>query len=165
MICIHCPIFHCIFHHDLLYMVHFISSFVFVIVLTFSLCFILSTFHSCRSYVDTYPPPRNQFDLLCLKRTTPDYTRPVFAWLFQCTYYCPIVYFLQLLIVSLNVSSFKYLSGKNRITSGLGLDDMSLAWPAVVQLLVLTYSGTQQNRHEYSSLFIIVIYLIFMFLL
>ena len=27
--------------------------------------------------------------------------------------------------------------------SGLGLDDMSLAWPAVVQLLVFIYSGIQ----------------------
>ena len=42
---------------------------------------------------------------------------------------------------------------------------MSLAWPAVVQLLVFIYSGTQQNCHEYPSLFIIVINLIFMFLL
>ena len=41
---------------------------------------------------------------------------------------------------------------------------MSLAWPAVVQLLVffitLAYS---RISHEYSSLFIIVINLIFMF--
>ena len=29
------------------------------------------------------------------------------------------------------------------LTSGLGLDDMSLAWPAVVQLLVFIYSGIQ----------------------
>ena len=29
------------------------------------------------------------------------------------------------------------------LTSGLGLDDMSLAWLAVVQLLVFIYSGTQ----------------------
>ena len=29
------------------------------------------------------------------------------------------------------------------LTSGLGLDDMSLAWPAVVQLLVFFYSGIQ----------------------
>ena len=29
------------------------------------------------------------------------------------------------------------------LTSGLGLDDMSLAWPAVVQLLVFIYSGKQ----------------------
>ena len=29
------------------------------------------------------------------------------------------------------------------LTSGLGLDDMSLAWPGVVQLLVFIYSGTQ----------------------
>ena len=31
------------------------------------------------------------------------------------------------------------------VTSGIGLDDMSLAWPAVVQLLVFFYSGIQQN--------------------
>ena len=30
-----------------------------------------------------------------------------------------------------------------KLTSGLGLDDMSLAWPAVVQLLVFIYSGIQ----------------------
>ena len=29
------------------------------------------------------------------------------------------------------------------LTSGMGLDDMSLAWPAVVQLLVYIYSGIQ----------------------
>ena len=29
------------------------------------------------------------------------------------------------------------------VTSGLGLDDLSLAWPAVVQLLVFNYSGIQ----------------------
>ena len=29
------------------------------------------------------------------------------------------------------------------LTSGLGLDDMSLAWPAVAQLLVFIYSGIQ----------------------
>ena len=29
------------------------------------------------------------------------------------------------------------------LTSGLGLDDMSLAWPAVVQLLVFIYSSIQ----------------------
>ena len=29
------------------------------------------------------------------------------------------------------------------LTSGLGLDDMSLAWPALVQLLVFIYSGIQ----------------------
>ena len=48
-------------------------------------------------------------------------------------------------------------------TCGLGLDDMSLAWPAVVQLLVFIYSGISRISHEYSSLFIIVINLIFMF--
>ena len=40
---------------------------------------------------------------------------------------------------------------------------MSLAWPAVVQLLVFIYSGISRMSHEYSSLFIIVINLIFMF--
>ena len=39
---------------------------------------------------------------------------------------------------------------------------MSLAWPAVVQLLVFIHSGIQQNCHEYLSLFYIVIDLIFM---
>ena len=29
------------------------------------------------------------------------------------------------------------------LTSGFGLDDISLAWPAVIQLLVFIYSGTQ----------------------
>ena len=32
---------------------------------------------------------------------------------------------------------------RNTLTSGLGLDDLSLAWPAVVQLLVFIFSGTQ----------------------
>ena len=32
---------------------------------------------------------------------------------------------------------------RKTLTSGLGLDDMSLAWPAVVQLLVFIYSGIQ----------------------
>ena len=32
---------------------------------------------------------------------------------------------------------------RKTLTSGLGLDDMSLAWPAEVQLLVFIYSGTQ----------------------
>ena len=40
---------------------------------------------------------------------------------------------------------------------------MSLAWPAVVQLLVFIYSGYTKISHEYSSLFVIVINLIFMF--
>ena len=30
-----------------------------------------------------------------------------------------------------------------KLADGLGLDDMSLAWPAVVQLLVFIYSGIQ----------------------
>ena len=32
---------------------------------------------------------------------------------------------------------------RKTFTSGLGLDDMSLAWSAVVQLLVFIYSGIQ----------------------
>ena len=32
---------------------------------------------------------------------------------------------------------------RKTLTSGLGLDDISLAWPAVVQLLVFIYSGIQ----------------------
>ena len=31
------------------------------------------------------------------------------------------------------------------LTSGFGLDDMSLTWPAMVQLLIFIYSGIQQN--------------------
>ena len=45
------------------------------------------------------------------------------------------------------------------VTSEFGLDNMSLTWPAVVQLLVFIYSGTQYK----SSLFIIMINLIFIF--
>ena len=48
------------------------------------------------------------------------------------------------------------------LTSRLGLDDLSLAWPAVVQLFVFIYSGTQKNCHEYSLLFITVINLFFL---
>ena len=32
---------------------------------------------------------------------------------------------------------------RKTLTGGLGLDDMCLAWPAVVQLLVFIYSGIQ----------------------
>ena len=32
---------------------------------------------------------------------------------------------------------------RKTLTSGLGLNDMSLVWPAVVQLLVFIYSGIQ----------------------
>ena len=32
---------------------------------------------------------------------------------------------------------------RKTLTSGLGLDNMYLAWPAVVQLLVFIYSGIQ----------------------
>ena len=34
-----------------------------------------------------------------------------------------------------------YISLRKTLTSGLGLDDMSLTWLAVVQLLVFVYSG------------------------
>ena len=49
------------------------------------------------------------------------------------------------------------------LTSGLGLDDMSLAWPVVVQLFVFIYFKCSRISHEYSSLFIVVINLIFIF--
>ena len=52
---------------------------------------------------------------------------------------------------------------RKTLTSELGLDDMSLAWPAVVQLLVFITLAYSRFSHEYSSLFIIVINLIFMF--
>ena len=48
------------------------------------------------------------------------------------------------------------------LTSGLGLDDLSFAWPTVVQLLVFIYSVTQQNKPRV-LVFIIVMNLIFMF--
>ena len=32
---------------------------------------------------------------------------------------------------------------RKTLTTGLGLDDMSLAWPAVFQLLIFIYSGIQ----------------------
>ena len=32
---------------------------------------------------------------------------------------------------------------RKTLTSGLGLDDMSFTWPAVVQVLVFIYSGIQ----------------------
>ena len=54
---------------------------------------------------------------------------------------------------------------RETLTSGLGLDDMSLAWPAVVQLFVSFTLAYSRISHEYSSLFIIVINLNFMFLL
>ena len=47
-------------------------------------------------------------------------------------------------IIRFRRSAFKGPLRKT-LTSGLGLDDMSLAWPAVVQLLVFIYSGIQQN--------------------
>ena len=54
-------------------------------------------------------------------------------------------------IVKQSLVSSEALTGKMHScmmvdrTSGLGLDDMSLAWPAVVQLLVFIYSGIQSN--------------------
>ena len=50
---------------------------------------------------------------------------------------------------------------RKTLTSGLRLNDISLAWPAVVQLFVvtLTHSGIS---HKYSSLFILVINLWFL---
>ena len=52
---------------------------------------------------------------------------------------------------------------RKTLTSGLGIEDMSLVWPAVVQLsfsFTLAYSIIS---HEYSSLFIIVINLVIKF--
>ena len=50
------------------------------------------------------------------------------------------------------------------LISGFGLEDMSLDWRAVVQILIFIFSGTKKRiSHEYSSLVIIVINLIFMF--
>ena len=49
------------------------------------------------------------------------------------------------------------------LTSGLGLDDMSFTWPKVVQLLFLFTLTYSRISHEFSSLSIIVIKLIFMF--
>ena len=37
----------------------------------------------------------------------------------------------------------QWRSLRKTLTSGLGLEDMSLAWPAVVQLLVFIYSSMQ----------------------
>ena len=49
------------------------------------------------------------------------------------------------IIVDGYASLFNCTTGPLRktLTSGLGLDDMSLAWPAVIQLLVFIYSGIQ----------------------
>ena len=48
------------------------------------------------------------------------------------------------------------------LTGGLEIADMSLAWPAIVQLLVFINSGSKMPR--VLVLFIVVIYLIFFFL-
>ena len=40
-----------------------------------------------------------------------------------------------------DIVNFPFLDGD--VPGGLGLDDMSFAWPAVVQLLVFIYSGIQ----------------------
>ena len=52
---------------------------------------------------------------------------------------------------------------RKTLTSGLGLDDMSLAWPAVVHYWFSFTLAYSRISYEYSSLFIIVINLIFMF--
>ena len=52
---------------------------------------------------------------------------------------------------------------RKTLISGLGLDDMSLAWPVVVQLLVFITLAHRRISHEYSFLFIIEINLIFVF--
>ena len=49
------------------------------------------------------------------------------------------------------------------LTSGFGLNDTCLAWPTVVQLLVFISLTYNRISHECSSLFILVINLIFMF--
>ena len=49
---------------------------------------------------------------------------------------------MRRLITAVRASDAMTASCKT-LTSGLGLDDMSLAWPAVVQLLVFIYSGIQ----------------------
>ena len=57
----------------------------------------------------------------------------------------------------------QWRSLRKTLTSGLGLDDWSLAWPAVVQLFVFICSVIHTISYEYYSLFIIVMNLIFMF--
>ena len=58
-------------------------------------------------------------------------------------------------------------SGSVAASSGfdrwVGLGGVSLAWPAVVRLLVFIYSGVQWSWHECSSLFVVVIGLFFVF--
>ena len=45
--------------------------------------------------------------------------------------------------VSSFLDQFLPIRLRKTLTSRLGLDDMSLTWPAVVQLLVFIYSGIQ----------------------
>ena len=57
--------------------------------------------------------------------------------------FTPGTYSRLLSIVPVRASDPMTASFRKTLTSGLGLDDMSLAWPAVVQLLVFIYSGIQ----------------------
>ena len=52
---------------------------------------------------------------------------------------------------------------RKTLISGLGLDDMSLAWPVLVQLLVFITLAQGGISYGYSFLFIIVINFIFVF--
>ena len=105
MICIHCPIFEYIFHYDLSYSYTlFLLLLIFEFVLIFSLFFILSTFHSCLHMLTL--TLLLEINLIYYVSKELHQVMTVVAWLFQCTYSCPIVHFLQLLIVSLNVCWF-----------------------------------------------------------
>ena len=56
--------------------------------------------------------------------------------------------FLGRAIVILNfVRRFRNLTLRKTLTTGLGLDDMSLAWPAVVQLLVFCMAMSPSVPH------------------
>ena len=59
-------------------------------------------------------------------------------------------------------ASISMRSLRKTLTSGLGLDDMSLAWPAVVHFW-FSFTLAYSRISHYSSLFIIVINLIFIF--
>ena len=70
-------------------------------------------------------------------------------------------------IVDAYASLFDYMMGvqasdRKAFAGGLGLGGVSLAWPAVVQLWVFSLAYSRIS-HECSSLFIIVINLIFVF--
>ena len=56
-----------------------------------------------------------------------------------------------------NCTTAVWASMTASLTSGLGLDDMSLAWSAVVQYWFSVTLAYSRISHEYSSLFIIVI--------